>query len=183
MSKNRLLISEQILKERTSINGNMDVKLLIHDAKAAQDMFILPILGTALYARLQEGVTAGDLTADETELIDDYIIDTLINYTLMELPVGISYRATNKGMVRKTDDGADTPSMSELIDLSNKFKNRAEFYAKRLMDYLSDEATSSKFAEYLNAGSGNVINPKRNAFTIPIPLDDDCGCDLGKYYS
>lgn len=185
MSRSTLFISDTILKERSSVYGNLDVKLIAGDMKAAQDMYIMPLLGTALYNRLQDGIADSTLTQAETELLDVYIIDCLMNYTLMEMPWGISYHFTNKGVVRKQSDVSDAPSMSELIDISNKYKNRAEHYAKRLSDYLSDNATTSLFPEYLSPGSGRAtVHPSKNTFTIPIPLDDDnCGCDWGKFYS
>lgn len=187
MSKNVLFISVEVLKERTATSGNIYPKLIYPDIKAAQDLYIHPILGTALYKRLQTGIDANDLTDDEKELLNDYIVDTLAYYTLMELPEGLSYQYTNKGVVRKTSDSSETVSMDDLIALSYKYKNRAEHYAKRLMNYLKDEATETKFPEYLNAGTGNsTIHPSGSTFTIPIPLDDDCGCRGGwddyKYY-
>jgi hypothetical protein len=52
MSKNVLLISVDTIKERTPIHDNVDEKLIYPEIKLAQDMFIHPILGTALYDKL-----------------------------------------------------------------------------------------------------------------------------------
>ena len=65
MSANVLLISEDILKDRTAIHGNIDPKLLFPEIKVAQDMYIHPILGTALYDKIigdinASGTTTGD---------------------------------------------------------------------------------------------------------------------------
>ncbi len=62
MSKNILLISETILKERTKLHSNVDPKLLFPDIKVAQDMYIEPLLGTALYNKILDDINAGTLT-------------------------------------------------------------------------------------------------------------------------
>lgn len=170
MSKDILLISDNIIKDRTAIHGNIDPKLIYPDIKVAQDMYIHPILGTALYDKLQTDIAASSLAGAYKTLVDRYIVDALIYYCLSELPTTISYQFWNKGVVRKQGDSTELPSMSDLVDLSNKYKNRAEFYAERLRLYLKQNANVS-FPEYLNAGNGcDDIQPSPNAFTMPIWL-------------
>jgi hypothetical protein len=177
MSNNTLLISDTMIKERTAIHGNIDPKLIYPDIKVAQDMYILPILGTALYEKLQSLISDGTITSDAGKidyknLIDKYIVDALMYYTLSELPTTISYQFWNKGVMRKQGDSTDLPSMSELIDLSNKYKARAEFYANRLMLYVKQNA-AVKFREYLNPGSTmDTVTPEQRAFTMPVYLGE-----------
>ena len=111
MSKNVLLISEDILKDRTTLHGNVDPKLLFPEIKAAQDMYIHPILGTALYNKIISEVEAGTITGDYKTLLDDYIIDCILYYTLSSLPEALSYQMWNKGVVRKQGDNTELPSM------------------------------------------------------------------------
>jgi len=113
-----------MIKERTSIHGNIDPKLIYPDIKVAQDMYIHPILGTALYNKLLSDINGSGPTGEYKTLIDKYIADTLIWYTLSELPQNISFQFWNKGVVRKQGENTELPSMSELIDLSNRYKNR-----------------------------------------------------------
>lgn len=176
MSLNILLISDSMIKERTVIHGNIDPKLIYPDIKVAQDMYIQPILGSALYDKLQTDISNSQLTGDYKILLDEFIVDCLIYYVLADLPTSISFQFWNKGVIRKGGDNNEIPSMSDLIDISNKYKNRAEFYADRLIKYLKQNAPA-KFPEYLNPGSGiDTMHPERNAFTMPVYLgpDDDC---------
>jgi hypothetical protein len=188
MSENILLISDTMIKERTAIHGNIDPKLIYPDIKVAQDMYIMPILGTALYNKLLTAIGDGSISSDTTNvnyknLIDKYLVDALMYYTLSELPTTISYQFWNKGVTRKIGQDSENPSMSELIDLSNKYKNRAEFYAQRLKQWIRQNA-ATMFPEYLNPGNGiDTVTPEHRAFTMPIYLgpegyrrDDDC-CD------
>lgn len=181
MSENILLISDTMIKERTAIHGNIDPKLIYPDIKVAQDMYIMPLLGTALYNKLLVIISDGTIISNALlinykNLIDKYLIDALMYYTLSELPTTISYQFWNKGVVRKQGQDTDLPSMSELIDLSNKYKNRAEFYAQRLRLYVVQNAGSPNgwFTEYLNPGSTiDTVTPEQRAFTMPVYLGDD----------
>jgi hypothetical protein len=177
MSENILLVSDTMIKERTAIHGNIDPKLIYPDIKVAQDMYIMPILGTALYDKLQSLITAKTIAdpvnVNYKNLIDKYLVDALIYYTLAELPTTISYQFWNKGVQRKTGNDAELPTMSELIDISNKYKNRAEFYAQRLRLWIIQNAPKM-FPEYLNPGNGiDTVTPEQRAFTNPIYLGDD----------
>jgi hypothetical protein len=180
MSRDILMISDNMFKERTTAHGNIDPKLLYPDIKAAQDMYIHPILGTALYDKLLADISSTGPTGDYKTLLDRYIVDSLIYYTLAELPMTISYQFWNKGVVRTSGDNAELPTMSELTDISNHFQKRAEFYANRLRLYLKQNA-STKFPEYINPGSGvDDMNPANKVYTCPVWLgDDECS---GKTY-
>jgi hypothetical protein len=96
MSQNILLISDTMIKERTSVHGNIDPKLIYPDIKVAQDMYILPLLGSQLFDKLQ-GMVGDRSINEETNakyklLIDRFIADALIYFTLAELPTTISYQ-------------------------------------------------------------------------------------------
>lgn len=181
MSKNVLLISDEILKDRTAIHGNIDPKFLYPEIKAAQDMYIHPILGTALYDKIIDDVDTATITGDYKDLLDDYIIDCLLYYVLAGLPEALSYQFWNKGVVRKQGDNTELPSMSELIDLSNKYRIRAEWYAERLNKYLKQTASSSVLPEYLSPGDGlDTINPENVSYNMPIYLGGDYCASLDK---
>lgn len=181
MSQDILLISDTMIKDRTSVHGNIDPKLIYPNIKVAQDMYIHPILGSALYNKLQTIVSDGTISssaplAPYKLLVDRYIVDALIYYTLAELPVSLSYQFWNKGVLRKQGESTDLPSMSELFDIGNKYKNWAEFYSNRLRLYLKQNA-ATLFSEYNNPGSGiDDINPTHKSFTMPVFLGDDNSC-------
>lgn len=165
-----------MIKDRTAVHGNIDPKLIYPNIKVAQDMYIHPILGSALYNKLQTDIAGAGLTGNYKILVDRYIVDALMYYTLAELPLSLSYQFWNKGVLRKQGESTDLPSMSELFDIGNKYKNWAEFYSNRLRLYLKQNA-STLFPEYLNPGSGvDDINPENKSFTMPVYLGDDSDC-------
>lgn len=174
MSKNTLLLSVTILKDRTAIHTNTDEKLLYPEIKAAEDMFIHPKLGTALYNKLIADITAtGTTTGDYLILLNDYIIDALLNYVLSELCITLPYQFWNKGILRKGGDTTEYPSMSELVDISNRYRDRAEWYGERLVRYLMQSINLKTLPEYAQPGQTiDTIVPERSAFTMPVYLGD-----------
>jgi hypothetical protein len=88
--------------------------------------------------------------------------------------MGLSYQFYNKGLLRKTGENTENPSMQDMIDVANRYKTRAEFYKQRLIKYLKEYSTT--YPEYLNPGSGvDAIHPENDAYTTSIWLGDfDC---------
>jgi hypothetical protein len=178
--KNTLFISVSSIKERTGLHANVDDKLVLPEIKTCQDMYIHPLLGSGLYERLQDGIVANNLTADEVALLDNFVTDTLIYYVLSELPTGLSYQFYNKGLVRKTSDNTDQPQMQDLLDISARYRKRAEFYAERMVKFLKQNAAQGKYNLYLNPGSGlDAIHPDNSAYSTTIYLGDCEGCGSG----
>lgn len=169
MSANVLFINETTLKSRTGISDAIDSKQLKPHIKLAQDMYLQTALGSALYLRLQSGVEAGNLTANETVLLDTYITDCLVWYTMSLLPMALGYQFFSKGVLQKTAEESNAPSRSDLELISSSYKSTAEFYKQRLINYLRENYTL--YSEYFNTGSGyDVIFPELRAFTSPIYL-------------
>ncbi|MBM3417477.1 MAG: hypothetical protein FJY17_00975 [Bacteroidetes bacterium] len=176
MSRNILFISVDTIKERTGLHFNTDEKLVNPEILTAQDMYILPALGTALYERLQDAIANSNLNASETTLLDTYITPTLVYYVMSELPMGLSYQFYNKGIIRKSGEGQENPSAAELIDVADRYKTRAEFYKQRLVKYLIDRSGFNTFPQYNNPGSTyDTIVPERQAYTSSVWLGSEDG--------
>jgi len=182
MSKNILFLTEQTFKDRTGASNMIDGKQIFPMIKVAGDMYIQPALGSRLYTRLQSGVQVGNLTPDETTLINDYITDTLIWYTMSMLPMSMGFQLFSKGFLQKTSEESIAPSRKDLELIEEKYKSLAEFYKTRMIKYLQENYV--KFFEYYNTGSGwDVIEPEDKAYTCPIYLGNTEVPDHPRYYS
>ena len=181
MSLNILLITDELIKDRTQVHGNIDPELIHPDIRVAQDMYLHPLLGSALYNKISDDFnSATGLTGNYATLYNLYIVDTLMWYVLAELATSLSYQFWNKGIVRKQGSDTELPSYDELMAVQNKYKQRAEFYANRLRLYLKENA-ATMFPEYLNPGSGvDAIYPDNKTFSMPVYLGDESDC--GKSY-
>lgn len=182
MSRNILFISVDTIKDRTGLHFNVDPKLVYPDILFAQDAYILPVLGTALYNKLQDDIDCKSLTCDYETLLNDYITPCLVYQVMAELPMALSYQFYNKGVVKKTGEGQIEPSASELTEVAQRYTSRAEYYRQRLVKYLKQQSSQNKFPEYLNPGSGvDTIVPDNQAYTISVWLGDD-DCCAGKTF-
>jgi len=174
MSKNILFITEQTFKDRTGASNNIDGKQLFPMIKVAGDIYIQPALGSTLYKRLQSGVDGNNLTINEKILIDDYITDTLIWFTMSMLPMTMGFQLFSKGFLQKTSEESNTPSRSDMEMLEQKYMSMAEYYKTRLIDYLKENY--NLYYEYINTGSAyDTIFPEQKAYTCPIYLGNDMG--------
>ena len=169
MSKNILFITEETFKSRTGASNAIDGKQLFPMIKVAGDIYIQPVLGSNLYKRLQTGITLDNLSVNEKLLIDDYMTDALIWYTMSMLPMVMGYQLFSKGFLQKTAEESNTPSRGDLELIEQKYKSMAEFYNTRMISYLKENYTL--YSEYLNYGMGlDVIFPEDKAYTCPIYL-------------
>jgi hypothetical protein len=169
MSLNILFITESLVKSRTAISDAIDGKQILPVIKLAQDKFILPALGSGLYNRLQQGIDIGDLSTNEKNLLDNYITDTLLWFTIGEMVISTSFQFFSKGVLQKGAEESNNPSKSQLELLERKYMSNGEFYKQRLIDYLRENSTM--FEQYLQYGDGfDAIPPQIQAYTSPIYL-------------
>lgn len=172
MSKNIIFITEQLFKDRTGASKAIDGKQIFPMIKVAQDIYIEPILGSTLYNRLQNGIDNDNLSINEKLLLDTYITDTLVWYTMSMLPMVIGYQLFSKGFLQKTSDESQAPDRADLELIEQKYKAMAEFYSARMVAYLQQNYLL--YYQYLNPDTGvDVIFPKVDSYTCPIYLGDD----------
>ena len=74
-----LFVSEDTIKKSTTINGNVDVELLLPYIKVAQDIHIHQLLGTDLYDKIQADITGGSLTGNYKTFTDKYMREIVKN--------------------------------------------------------------------------------------------------------
>jgi hypothetical protein len=173
MSANILMISEQSFKDFTIASNNIDLKNLTQIIKMTQDRYIHSLCGSALYNKILDLISTGDITlvgnAKYKTLLDSFLTDTLFNYVLGELPMAMQYKFVNKGVVKKTSENSEQPTYAELQSISKYYQGYAEWYAERTINYLT--ANSETYPEYLNPGSDiTAIWPTSNQYRTAINL-------------
>jgi hypothetical protein len=175
MSNVKLLILPSVIQERMSLHTNVDEKLIFPEIKAAQDMYIRPLLGSILFDKLLNDIATNTLSGQYLILMNDFIIDSLCNYVMSELPEGLNYQYFNKGVSTKTADQSQSPSMSDMYAIVSKYKKRAEHYAQRCRLYLVQNYTL--IPEYYAPGGIDRVIPDRASFSSPIYLGNRGGQD------
>jgi hypothetical protein len=173
MSRTILLITPKTVKDRTALQLNVEERLVRPCIIKAQDTQIMPALGSALYNELLDQVVAGPLTGKWATLVDTYIVDCLVNYTMVRLVNGLSYQFYSSGVVRLEGDGYTAAQTDELKELRAEFKDTAEHYKERLIAYLKAD-DGNLFPNYkASVDDAADVAPEDSGYTCPIYLGPD----------
>lgn len=162
MSAIALFVSEQRFKQFTSVDNNVrdeDVAVYILQA---QQMYAQDTLGTRFYDRLQAGIVADDLTTDEGNILNDYIAPMVMQYGLYLMLPNLKYKIVDKGVLNGTSEETSATTLDELKYLRQAALDAAEFYTKRLREYLLDNP--GMFDEYTNPGTDGMAPNKTNPY-------------------
>jgi len=171
MSLNILFCSRNDIVKRTPLGGNVDPDKVIPFVKTAQDKYLLIALGTVLYNYLQAQIAAGTLTGVYKTLVDEYIIDTLVHYSMVEALPFLAYSIGNTGITKNlnSEQGA-SPNKNDIDYLLQKELATAQFYAERLVNYLIAQNTLYPQYTATTGFSDNVYPDKgqqyRNGWVI-----------------
>ena len=153
-----LLISEDYIKTNSGLNDNVFGSYLTPAIREAQDIKLQSILGTALYKSLLEKVGNGAIRNKDFKpyktLLDDYVQVYLMYQTISDLVPIIGVKLTNLGVVVSNDEHVTNLSQSERGLVQTYYEQRAEFYGKRLQDFLKDN-----IGDYEELGICENIHP------------------------
>jgi hypothetical protein len=154
-----LFITRNDIIKNTPLQGAIDSDKLLPFIRTAQEKYLLNLLGTVLYNKLQDDIEGGTpFTGRYEELVEDYVKPTLIWYACVEyIPFsGISFKS--EGSFKHQSESSISPGKNEIDYLLSKALNNADYYATRLQDYLV--AYSVEIPEYLQSvGNSTQIYP------------------------
>ena len=162
-----VFISEEVLKENSVINANVDMEMLRPIMKLATDIYLQELIGSSLYVDLQNKIASFSTNANEKFLLKAYIHPFLIWSIMKEVPVYTTYRHSNKGIQVANSDNSQPAAMDDLNKLSDKADIRAGFYGTRLIQYLNDNKTL--FPSY-KGNTNDEVRPSRNAYTSRLRM-------------
>jgi hypothetical protein len=165
-------ISDQFLKDNTWMNQSVDPSLIRPTVRLAQEMYILPLLGTGLYNKvtsLISGSPTVTLSGTYGTLLRDYIQPCLQWYVISESAIPISLRMTNKNIVKKNSDNSTAADLSEILTIKDEARNKAEWYGQRMVAFV--RANPTPYPEYFAPGdSCDTITPRRKAYDSILSL-------------
>ena len=166
-----LYISATRLKKDTALRGSVDDNLIMPYILLAQDMYILPILGTDLDNKLKSEIQAGTLAGAYKTLIEDYLQKALVQFAFAELAPFMRLRFVNNAIVvMGATDQSSSASYDDIKPLMDRAKDAAEFYRERTIDYLRNNTSS--FSEY-SSNTGADLDPTTRNYYAGINLDSN----------
>lgn len=154
-----LLITRNDIIKNTPLGGAIDADALLPFVRTAQEKYILNLLGTVLYNKLQDDIEAQvPFTGIYNQLVTDYVKSTLIWYACVEYIPFSSVQFKSNGSIKQQSETGISPSKNETDYLLNKALDNASYYATRLQDFLV--AYSNQIPEYLESvGNSTQIYP------------------------
>ena len=166
-----LYISATRLKKDTALGGSVDDNLIMPYILLAQDMYILPILGTDLDNKLKSEIQAGTLAGAYKTLIEDYLQKALVQFAFAELATFMRLRFVNNAIVvMGATDQSSSASYDDIKPLMDRAKDAAEFYRERTIDYLRNNTSS--FSEY-SSNTGADLDPTTRNYYAGINLENN----------
>ena len=181
-----LLISEDYLKTNSNLNDNAFGKWILPAIRESQEMGLMPIIGECLYNKVCElvenGLIENNLYAAYKDLLDDRIQPYLLYQTLTNIVPILNGKMANIGTVATNDEHIITLSQGELDLTQNYYRERADFYAKRLQEWVKNN--SQAFPE-LDCTCATKPNLERSNNSVGMWLGGprgkrvakkDCGC-------
>ena len=164
-----LYISSTRLKKDTALGGSVDDNLIMPYILLAQDMNILPILGTDLDAKLKTEIQAGTLAGVYKTLVETYLQPALVQFAFSTLAPYLRLRFSNNSVVvMGATEQSSSATYDDIKPLMDTATDAAEFYRQRMIDYLRNN--SSSFPEY-TSNSGSDLNPTTNNYFAGIQLE------------
>jgi hypothetical protein len=155
-----LFIKREDLVRNSILDGNVDTDKFIQFVKIAQQIHVRNYLGTDLYNKISQDIINSTLTGDYLDLVNDYIQPMLIYYSLVDYLPFAAFQIKNGGIFKHTSENAETATKDEVDFLVQKYRDIAEYYTRRFIDYMSFNQTS--FPEYYS-NSNDDINPDSDA--------------------
>lgn len=141
------------------IIGNVDDSAISSMILTCQDFYIGTILNyknCGYYFDLMVKKDDGTLNAFETELIDSYIQPALAYWVYYELIDEISYRLSNKGLIKEGYEKGDPVSKDEYVLKSYKIKDKAIFYTDEMKKYLFCNGSNFPFHIFNNIDNSGI---------------------------
>ena len=164
-----LYISSTRLKKDSAIGGSVDDNLIMPYILLAQDMHILPILGTDLDAKLKSDIQGSSLTGAYKTLVETYLQPALVQFSFTQLIPYLRLRFVNNAVVvMGATDQSSSATYDDLKPVMDTATDAAEFYRQRMIDYLRNNTSS--FPEY-SSNTGSDLDPTTNNYFAGINLE------------
>jgi len=130
------IVTVNDLKNFTSIGENVDPELLFPHLLIAQQLYLQPVLGDALYDDIVSRFDNNQLTGDTQTLYEGFIIPSLAYSAWYSVAPFLQYKTQRVGINTQGSDVLTPVSIDELNIYLTKVNNFKDYYLSRLEKYL-----------------------------------------------
>lgn len=139
-----LLTSEKLVKEIACINDNIAGEYIRASIVEAQSIQLNSILGPALLNKLKALIEGEEIEADGNEYYHELVQNCqyyLAYTTLAALTYKTTYKLTNFGVARASDENLSVPSFDDVAKVRDYYQAKADYYAIEMQTYLLQNRT------------------------------------------
>ena len=164
---NIYLISTEQIKSSTYIDENVSDKMLKVSILDTQQQILEPIIGSALYEHLIDGVTNATLDANHQELLVKYIWPVLQQGTVFKLAYNLLYRITNSSVVKDSNENSTAISTQEINVIIKERELSMNYHIKKLTAHLIAYA-GTKYPDYNASIPIDGVGPDQTANSMSV---------------
>ena len=106
----------------------------------AQDIHIQNYLGTDLYNKIKAEIVAGTLVDPYLALLNDYIKDMLLHWSMVEYLPYAGVNIANGGIYTKNPENSTALTKEHVDSLIERSRTTAQFYTNRFIDWMQNNA-------------------------------------------
>lgn len=158
-----LFISEDYLKRNTTIDENVDVKLILPTLIDTQENDLIKAIGESLYNDLVNKINTSTTTAADDLLIERYIPPYLVAATLFNLITAMTFKFTNKSISLKSSENTQTLDAQRYQRLADKYAHRMFRYRKQLQMYICNH--TADFQKFCKEECWEIMPDFKNIYT------------------
>ena len=171
MTTEILMLSVEELKKNSTIDMNVEDKILESSILDAQNIDIQAIIGTTLYnsllTKVYDDTIDASINADYKILLDDFVYPAHLKFALLRsvMPMRVAFR--NKGIMQANSENSVPVDKEFITYVESKFRNDADFYANKLKGYLChffDKHPSENDTIPTNRNDYSKPNDRQNYF-------------------
>ena len=162
---------EDIVRRSPIMDGNIDSSKIIPALHLSQTQYLREIIGTDLYNYYVTAITAlpgTPIPTNHKNLLNDFIKPILIHLTTAEFLKSAAYTVSNGGVFKRTSENSSEPSLSEVKELIQVERDRAQSYTERFLDHMAFNA-SANFPEWYS-NSNDDVSPNYESYNIDFVL-------------
>ena len=133
-----LLTSEEFVKDQTNISDNVSGKYILAGIREAQDMALQRTIGGPLFRKLKDLVSHDAVDDEGNEAYADLL--SLCQYflayqALVNALPKVSYKITNAGVVKTSDEQVTNVTLEELSTQLANYRDKAAHYQRDIQRF------------------------------------------------
>lgn len=138
-----MIINKKYLAQYSPLPSNFDITNLVPYISTAEKIWVLPIIGEALYDELEEQVGSNTLSSENATLLTDGGLWQYLAYaTLYEALPLLWTRLTEAGIVLGKSENADSATLKDITYISQHLRRQTEVLKEFVIKFLCSHIDS-----------------------------------------